>query len=382
MPIDAPFDLPTPCLLVEKPKFAANLARMRDHVAALPSGVKHRPHLQTVKSVALARMITDALETDAITVSTLAEAEHFAAAGYRDILYAVGMVPAKLERVAALRSQGVDLAVITDNITAAREIAAFCRQHDITIPVMIEVDCDGHRSGIAPEDSIQLLAVANAIGNGALLRGVMTHAGGSYGARTPEELQSHAKRERAGTLLAAETLRRAGHKAPVVSIGSTPTALSTNDLSGVTELRAGVFPFMDLVMCGIGVCQPQDIALSVLTSVIGHRQDKGWIIVDAGWMAMSRDRGTADQTVDQGYGLACHADGTIIDDLIMISANQEHGILALRDGSRASLRELPVGTQLRILPNHACATAAQHQSYALFGVPGGPVEHIARFSGW
>ena len=382
MPIDAPFDLPTPALLVERPKFAANLARMRDHVAALPSGVKHRPHLKTVKSVELARMITDALGTDAITVSTLAEAEHFAAAGYRDILYAVGMVPAKLDRVAALRSQGVDLTVITDNIAAARETAAFCRRHDISIPVLIEVDCDGHRSGIPPEDSIRLLAVANAIGNGARLRGVMTHAGGSYGARTPEELRSHAERERTGTLLAAQTLRAAGHEAPVVSVGSTPTALSTADLSGVTELRAGVFPFMDLVMCGIGVCKPQDIALSVLTSVIGHQQDKGWIIVDAGWMAMSRDRGTADQPVDQGYGLACDAHGKIIDDLIMISANQEHGILAMREGSRASLPELPVGTQLRILPNHACATAAQHQSYALFDVPGGAMERISRFSGW
>ena len=42
---------------------------------------------------------------------------------------------------------------------------------------------------------------------------------------------------------------------------------------------------------------------------IGHQADKNWIITDAGWMALSRDRGTAKQKVDQGYGVVCGADG-------------------------------------------------------------------------
>ena len=66
----------------------------------------------------------------------------------------------------------------------------------------------------------------------------------------------------------------------------------------------------------------------MLATVIGHQHDKGWIIVDAGWMAMSRDRGTARLAVDQGYGLVCDLAGDPIPDLIMIDANQEHGILA------------------------------------------------------
>jgi D-serine deaminase-like pyridoxal phosphate-dependent protein len=44
-------------------------------------------------------------------------------------------------------------------------------------------------------------------------------------------------------------------------------------------------------------------------------------------------------------------------------ANQEHGVLELRPGSTARLPELPVGSLVRILPNHACATAAQHTHY-------------------
>ena len=159
--------------------------------------------------------------------------------------------------------------------------------------------------------------------------------------------------------------------------------MAARDLAGVTEVRAGVFVFFDLVMAGIGVCAPDDVALSVLATVLGHQRDKGWIIVDAGWMAMSRDRGTARQPLDQGYGLVCDADGRPYADLIMIDANQEHGILAVRPGSAASCPDLPVGSSVRILPNHACATGAQHDRYHV--VRGGDRRVHAvwqRFNGW
>jgi D-serine deaminase-like pyridoxal phosphate-dependent protein len=176
-------------------------------------------------------------------------------------------------------------------------------------------------------------------------------------------------------------LRGAGFPAPVVSIGSTPTALSATDLGGVTEVRAGVYLFFDLVMHGIGLAGLDEIALSVLTTVIGHQRDKGWILVDAGWMAMSRDRGTANQAVDQGYGLVCDVDGNPFADLIMVSANQEHGILAIRDGSSTPLPDLPFGTRLRILANHACATAAQFGEYQVVE-EGEVVARWPRFNGW
>jgi D-serine deaminase-like pyridoxal phosphate-dependent protein len=140
--------------------------------------------------------------------------------------------------------------------------------------------------------------------------------------------------------------------------------------------------FFDLVMAGIGVCQIDDIALSVLTTVIGHQRDKGWILVDAGWMALSRDRGTAAQKADQGYGLVCDAKGRVLPDLIVSSANQEHGIIACRPGSGAEMPDLPVGTHLRILPNHACATAAQHAGYHVLPATGGTPAFWPRFGGW
>ena len=118
-------------------------------------------------------------------------------------------------------------------------------------------------------------------------------------------------------------------------------------------------------------------------TVIGHRPDRGWILVDAGWMAMSRDRGTAAQAVDQGYGLVCDAGGRPYPDLIMGDANQEHGILSLREGAAAGLPDLPVGSQVRLLPNHACATAAQFDRYHVLDDDiGGVAKTWPRFSGW
>jgi D-serine deaminase-like pyridoxal phosphate-dependent protein len=182
---------------------------------------------------------------------------------------------------------------------------------------------------------------------------------------------------------AAERLRAAGLPCPIVSVGSTPTALSVEDLTGVTEVRAGVYVFFDLFMAGVGICTLDDIALSVLTTVIGHQSDKGWTIVDAGWMAMSRDRGTQSQSIDQGYGVVCSADGAPIDDYIVTSANQEHGIVARRGGGpdAAIDQRFPIGTLLRVLPNHACATGAQFPAYHVVQADGS-VRVWPRFSGW
>ncbi|MEM9257553.1 MAG: DSD1 family PLP-dependent enzyme, partial [Pseudomonadota bacterium] len=107
----------------------------------------------------------------------------------------------------------------------------------------------------------------------------------------------------------------------------------------------------------------EEIALSVMATVIGHSKSKNRFIIDAGWMAMSRDRGTAGQRIDQGYGLVCDLDGRPAEDLIVTGANQEHGLVTSRSGEPLDFGLYPLGTQLRVLPNHACSTAAQYDNY-------------------
>jgi D-serine deaminase-like pyridoxal phosphate-dependent protein len=132
----------------------------------------------------------------------------------------------------------------------------------------------------------------------------------------------------------------------------------------------------------VGVCAVDDIALGVLTTVIGHQQTKGWAIVDAGWMAMSRDRGTQRQRRDFGFGLVCDEAGMPLDGYLMTGANQEHGIVALAQGVDPDIAgRFPVGTRLRVLPNHACATGAQHPAYHAVDA-GGEVLEWSRLHGW
>ena len=372
-------DLPTPAALIDEARLTHNITRMQQRMDGL--GVRLRPHVKTAKSLAVARRQREA-GARGITVSTLKEAEQFYADGFDDILYAVCIAPAKLPAVRAMRERGCKLTVLVDSLAAAQAVVAGEHRFD----VMIEIDTDGHRAGVEPEDPL-LLAIGNTLHEGgATLTGVMTHAGASYELDTPDALAAMAEQERSRCVRAAERLRAAGLPCPEVSVGSTPTALSARHLQGVTEVRAGVYVFHDLVMANVGVCSFDEIALSVLATVIGHQTEKGWVLTDAGWMAMSRDRGTQAQAVDYGYGAVCDEDGRPLQGLIVSGANQEHGIVSRRDGADAGasddlVRRFPIGTRLRILPNHACATAAQFSDYAVLA-PEGRLQHWERSGGW
>jgi D-serine deaminase-like pyridoxal phosphate-dependent protein len=372
--------LETPALVLDLARMERNIGRLRLHLVSL--GVGLRPHLKTAKAIDVAERLFPE-RRGPITVSTIKEAEYFADAGMTDILYGVGLAPDKIPRLQALAARGIRITVVLDAPDQARALAAAARAGRATPGALIEIDCDGHRGGLRPDDASMLEIGAILRAGGVEVCGVLTHAGESYACRGAKGLPEAAEAERAAAVAAAELLRSHGHPSPVVSVGSTPTAHFARDLAGVTEVRAGVFVFFDLVMHGIGVCAIDDIALSVLATVIGHKPEKGWILIDAGWMALSRDRGTARHPVDQGYGVVCDANGVPYPDLIVIDASQEHGIIAVRPGSDAELPDLTIGDRVRILPNHACATGAQHEQYQV--VRSGSRDVIAcwpRIRGW
>lgn len=350
--------LDTPELLLDIDRLKDNIARAQNRAAAL--GVKWRPHVKTHKCIEVGRLQQP--EPGPITVSTLKEAEYFAQAGWRDMIYAVGLAPHRLQRVARLIAAGVEIKVIVDNVTTAQAISAFCAQQKVRIGVLIEIDCDGHRSGV-PVGNALVVDIARALTGGAHLMGVLTHAGESYNAKGEAALLESARGEVASIIAARDMLLAAGFACPIVSVGSTPTLTCAQSAVGVTEYRSGVGTFWDLVMHNIGVCAIDEIAVSVLVTVIGHQSAKGWVITDGGFMAMSRDRGTANQANDCGYGLVCDAAGHLIEDLFVRACNQEHGIVCRRSGEPLTEADYPIGTRLRVLPNHACATAAAFGAY-------------------
>ncbi len=354
-------ELPTPTLLLDRAKLMANITRMQASADRL--GVRLRPHLKTMKAARAAETVVSAGAVG-ITVSTLKEAGYFLDHGFRDITYAVGMVPAKLPEAASLIARGADLKIMTDSIEVAQAIAEYSDRSDVGFKLMIEIDCGDHRGGMQPE-SPDLLKIAELISHSrTTLEGVLTHAGQSYGVDNPTAVAAIAEQERDAVVTAATRLRDNGFDIQTVSVGSTPTALFAEDLSGVNELRAGVYTVFDMDQQARGVCETSDIAMSVLTSVIGHNKAAGKILLDAGGLALSKDRSADRFRPEVGYGQLCRLDGSLIDDLYVTSVSQEHGHVQVRDES--DFAEFPVGSRLRILPVHACMTAAAYDRFSVF----------------
>jgi D-serine deaminase-like pyridoxal phosphate-dependent protein len=369
-------ELPTPALILDRSRLQRNADRMREKVAQL--GVTLRPHVKTSKSIDVLNILS-AGEDVPITVSTLAEARYFFAAGVTDILYAVGIAPVKLPEVAGLVRAGCTLRVILDTVDAAEAVRKFCQAEAISIEALIELDSDGHRAGVAPDDP-QLIEIGRRLGPS--LAGVMTHAGASYDCRNLAEFEAMAEQERALTVEAAERLRAAGLRCDIVSVGSTPTIHYGRSLEGVTEARAGVYAFGDLVQAELGTCGQDDIAIGVLASVIGHNRQHGRVLIDAGFLALSRDRGTSDLPVDWGYGAVCDpVTGEIFSNVTVSSTNQEHGIVTSRSGD-IDFDRFPVGGRVKILPNHACATAAAYDRYRVTDGGDRIVDVWERVNGW
>ena len=372
-------DVPTPALVLDRDVLARNTARMTSHVGA--RGLRLRPHMKTAKSIDVARYAL-AGNFGGITVSTLTEAEYFAGHGITDVLYAVSIVPDKLDRVAALLRRGITVTVIVDSPVVAAAVAAYGAARGDVFPVMIEIDVGEARGGVHPE-STALLDVGAALrgADGARLRGVMAHAGQSYAARSIAGVAAIGADEARGALLAARRLREAGLQCPEVSVGSTPTALHGPVFEGVTEVRCGVYMFGDLFQAQIASCMVEDLAVSVMATVIGHRRDPDRIVIDAGALALSKDRSTAGMPMDAGFGLVLDERGEPPRALLRVDrVYQEHGVVEIPDPDL--LAAFPIGTRVRVLPNHVCMTAAMYDRYHVVGGGDVVLDTWGRCNGW
>ncbi len=353
--------LATPRLLLDQPRLLRNLQRMREHCDCL--GVPLRPHLKTAKSVHVARLANGG-KPGPITVSTLAEAEHFAAAGWHDILYATAIAPAKIARAARIqRDTGTRLILVLDSPEAASQIAEQATACRASFDCLIEVDCGEHRAGTAPA-SAALAAAATAVGAAPSLQvaGIMTHAGHSYAQSDPRALRALAETERAAAVNSADMLRALGYPCPIISVGSTPTLLFAEHLQDVTEVRAGIYMVWDLAQLSRGLCTIDDIAVSVLATVISHQPHGPSIVVDAGAIALSKDTSANALLPGAGFGWVCDPlTMARLGTLCVTSVHQEHGTIAIADPGW--FERLPVGSTVRILPNHACLTSAAHGAF-------------------
>jgi len=367
-------DLPTPALIVDEDVVIRNCEAMISKAKA--AGVKLRPHMKTHKTIEIGKMQVRE-EAAGIMASTLPEVKLFAESGFKDITYGVPVAAAKLKPLCEIaRASGAQINVMVDNpqqVEWAAELFATQSKGEggsksIVLGAFMKIDSGYHRAGVDIfKDRPAAIDLARALHNSSALTflGVYSHSGHSYNARTREAVVKINDDECEAAAAFAKELEAAGIPCPTISVGSTPTCGAAAAFPGVTEIHPGNYVFFDRQQSGTGACSHGDIAVTVLSRVIGHYNDH--FLCDAGSLAMSKD--SAPQ--DGGFGTVQGRP-----DLLLAAVSQESGkIVATGTGSadgnlkvgakraRPPEADLPLGSLVRILPNHSCLTAACHPLY-------------------
>jgi len=349
-------DLMTPSLLVDFERLESNIKKMADKAES--NGVNLRPHMKTHKCVEIGKMLLKQ-GASGITVSTLDEAAIFADAGFHDITYAVPISSNKIEAALEIASR-VNLRLLVDSHEMVTQLETYSVKNGKSPEVLLKVHCGYHRTGVNPRDpaSIKLASKMEKSSN-IDFKGILTHAGHSYVAKSVKQIKEAAREEQSEMVTFAKKLET---KPEVVSIGSTPTiSLTDSIMEGITEVRPGNYVFYDYTQVALGTCQVSDCAMTVVSRVIGKYDE--YLVIDAGATALSKDLGPTHLESEASFGkIFSNYDNHELNTALRIySLSQEHGKVKFLDTSIAQNHN--VDEILRILPNHSCLTANLHDCY-------------------
>lgn len=336
---------PTPFLAIDLPVLQANIERVA--AWADDRGLALRPHVKTHKSPEIAHMQEDA-GVGGLTVATVGEAEVSAQQGFDDLFvaYPLWLDDDRRGRLARLAERAT-LRVGFDSVEAARRLAG------TGVTGLVEVDSGHHRSGVAPEAAGEV--AAGAVEGGLEVLGAFTFPGHSY---APGGRAAAAGGEAGALASAAEALRAAGIEPVVLSGGSTPSLAETGD--GLTESRPGVYVFNDAQQWELGSCTPDQIALTCHATVVSHAG--GRLVLDSGSKVLGADR----PAWASGFGrLLDHPEARIV------ILSEHHAVADL-----AGRPLPPLGSTVRVVPNHACNAVNLVDEYAVLA-DGGLVDRWA-----
>jgi D-serine deaminase-like pyridoxal phosphate-dependent protein len=339
-------DLPTPAVLIESSRLQQNLDRMQ--AAATAGGVRLRPHAKTHKLPVVARMQI-ARGAVGICCAKLGEAEVFADAEISDIRLPYPLNPVNADRVFALADR-IAISFITDDPAIARQWSRKAVEAHRTLDILIKVDVGFHRCGIDPGESAAQVIQEIASLPGLRFKGLLSHAGHAYAAKSESEMASVASREAA---LLRELAARSGVRCEELSVGSTPTARFSAREKGLTEIRPGNYAYFDRTQVGVGAATWSDCALTVLARVVS-RPAHDRIIFDSGSKTLTND-GAPGFTPFEGHGAVLKdVYGSEPDpSLIVERLSEEHATVRVVDGRSP----LHTGELVRIVPNHSCVVS-------------------------
>jgi D-serine deaminase-like pyridoxal phosphate-dependent protein len=319
-----------------------------------------RPHVKTHKTLQGGYIQTGGT-CSRIVCSTLREVVHFSRNGFDDIVYAVPITPDKLNQARELSLSMKSFSIMVDN---AIQLNAILKSTPPSINkkwnVVVMVDCGYGRDGILPEspESIDIVKRLHE-SNTCRFAGLYTHGGHSYDEKSKDSIRKVSVVERDQINLFSSIVLK---NIPTLSrnnfwvgVGSTPTCSvpPLDGLSGIDEIHPGNYFVYDCTQSDIGSCNDDNIATRVMTRVIGHykNNDGNMLLIDLGWT------GTSAQGSDVGYGrFENHPELTIH------ALKQEAGeVVSSIKGKAIELDKYPIGSFLRLMPHHSCASGAMHE---------------------
>lgn len=341
-------ELSTPALTIDLGILEANLDRMAHYCNE--HGLGLRPHTKTHKTPELARMQVDRGAVG-LTVAKVGEAEVMADAGLDDILVAYPIWGVEKLRRLAMLARGRNILLSLDNEATAHELSRAMAAQDATIGVLVEFDSGVGRCGLEPGVACVELAAKVAKLEGLRFRGLMTYYGNIWGTEEERRAEAALVAGRVGHVLRA--FEEARMPTEIVSGGSTPAALLTEIIPGITEIRPGTYVYNDLNTLYQGVCGLNDCAARVVTTVVSTAVP-GRAILDAGSKTLSSD--LLQSGPKSGYGYIVEAP-----DAKLFSLSEEHGSVDITNSARG----LHVGEVVTVIPNHVCTCVNMHDEVFL-----------------
>jgi D-serine deaminase-like pyridoxal phosphate-dependent protein len=330
-----PATIETPVGYVDLGRVRANARRVAAYAAG--HGLRWRPHIKTHKSLEVARIQLEA-GASGLTVATLREAEVMATLT-PDILLAYPPVGvAKLQRLLGLPRE-LDLKVALDAPEVLAPLAAAAAASGRTVGVLVELDVGLGRVGVRTDTDLVRVAEGAASSRGVAFRGILFYPGHIRMTRGAQASPVAEVAKRLGAAL--DALDTAGLAPEIVSGGSTPTLWDSHLMTGLTEIRSGSCIFFDREALDVGVATPEDLAYTVLTTVVSTAVP-GHAVVDAGSKALAKEGRGGD-----GFGVVLEHPEVVVGAL-----SEEHGVLDLG----ATAWRPTIGERVRIVPNHVCVS--------------------------
>jgi D-serine deaminase-like pyridoxal phosphate-dependent protein len=356
-----PFDLiEKPTLLLDEATARRNIRRMVQRVKqAAHQPLRFRPHFKTHQSAEIGEWFREEGIT-AITVSSLDMAIYFAQHGWEDITIAF---PANLRQGKALSglAQRIRLGLLLESTETVARLASLLES---TVDIWIKIDVGAHRTGLpwTAAEQVHEVALAAQAETNLRLRGLLTHAGQIYSARSVDEVCDRYSESVDRLYELRLELAERGLDGLELSVGDTPGATLVPDLGPVDEIRPGNFVFYDAQQMQIGSCGWEDVAVALACPVVATHPARSEIVVYGGAVHFSKDFLVEDGQRIYGYACLPEAEGwgPPLPGAYMVGMSQEHGIIRMQS---ADIEKIRVGDLVCVLPAHSCLAVTLMKRY-------------------